>query len=84
MRWSLGDERRLPSIQGIVRYCEHFPEIRAILIERLVGVCEGELAAILHNLTCFDLPHPFTQQRAEIVAFLTLRRRERLLQALEN
>ena len=84
MRWSLGDERRLPSIQGIVRYCEHFPEIRAILIERLVGVCEDELVAMLHNLTCFDLPHPFTQQRAEFVAFLTLRRRERLLQALEN
>ncbi len=84
MRWFLDDKRRLPLIQGIVQYCERFPEIRPILIERLEGVCEDGLSAILDNLTRFNLPHPLTQQRAEFVAFLTLRRRERLLQALEN
>ncbi|GGY02264.1 hypothetical protein GCM10007160_32770 [Litchfieldella qijiaojingensis] len=84
MRWAKGDPRRLPLIEGVVRYCEHYPEVRPILIERLSQWHEEALEAMLLNLTRFDMPAPFTQSRAEFVAFLTLTRRERLLQALEN
>lgn len=84
MRWSLTERERLPLIDGVSRYCEHFPEIRPILIERLLGVCEDELETVLVNYTQFDIPQPLTQQRAEFIAFLTIQRRNGLLQALEN
>lgn len=84
MRWARGDRRRLPLIEGVIRYCEHYPGIRPVLIEHLRGWSEEDLQTILWSLTRFDLPHPFTQQRAEFVGFLTLTRRDRLLQALEN
>ncbi|MCI0592367.1 hypothetical protein C8E00_10231 [Chromohalobacter marismortui] len=84
MRWAKGDRRRLPLIAGVAAYCKHFPDIRPTLIERLHGWCEDDLKTMLNSLTQFDLPHPFTQERAEFVAFLTLERRGRLLQALEN
>lgn len=82
--WAKGDKRRLPLIQGVAQYCQHFPSVRPILIERLHGWSEESLKVMLQSLTRFDLPHPFTQQRAEFVVFLTRARRERLLQALEN
>lgn len=84
MRWSRRDSRRLHLIEGVAEYCRHFPHIRPILIERLHGWCEDELKAMLYRLTEFDLPHPLTAQRAEFIAFLTLTRRARLLEALEN
>lgn len=84
MRWARDDNRRLPLIEGVVEYCRHFPQIRPILIERLRGWCEDDLKAMLYRLTQFDLPHPITTQRAEFIAFLTLTRRARLLEALEN
>lgn len=84
MRWAEGGQRRMPLIEGVRWYCEQYPDIRPILIERLRGLCEDELSIMLNQMTQFDIPHPFTEQRAEFVAFLTLARRERLLQALEN
>jgi hypothetical protein len=84
MRWSKDDRKRLPLIEGVIQYCVKYPDIRRILIDHLQGWCEDDLRAMLHSLTRFDLPHSFTQQRADFVAFLTLIRRERLLQALEN
>lgn len=84
LRWTFDDKKRLPLIEGVAKYCEHFPDIRPILIDRLEGVCEDQLKLELASLSRFDLPHPFTQQRAEFVAFLTIERRKRLLQALEN
>ncbi|PWV75313.1 MULTISPECIES: hypothetical protein [Halomonas] len=84
MRWARDDSRRLPLIEGVVAYCRHFPHIRPILIERLQRWCEDDLEAMLYRLTQFDLPHPLTAQRAEFIAFLTLTRRARLLEALEN
>ncbi|HBP40999.1 MAG: hypothetical protein ACTJG4_09565 [Vreelandella alkaliphila] len=84
MRWAKEDQNRLPLIQGVAQYCQQFPIARPILIERLQRWCDDDLRKILNYLTCFDLPHPFTQQRADFVAFLTLTRRERLLQALEK
>lgn len=84
MRWALDDKKRLPLIEGVARYCDHFPEVRPILIERLMGVCEDGLGTMLTNYVQFNIPQPLTQQRAEFAAYLTLQRRARLLQALEN
>jgi hypothetical protein len=84
MRWHSGDNQRLSLTEGVVRYCEHFPRIRPILIELLAGLCKDEIRQHLHDMTLFDIPHPLTQQRADFVAFLTLKRRDGLLQALEN
>lgn len=84
MRWAKGEKKRLPLTQGVHQYCQQFPAIRPILIERLRRWCDDDLRGLLCNLTDFDLPHPFTQQRAEFVAFLTLARREQLLLALEK
>ena len=84
MRWAKGDKKRLPLIQGVTQYCQQFPAIRPILIERLQRWCDDDLRDILNDLTYFDTPHPITQERADFIAFLTLTRRERLLQALEN
>lgn len=84
MRWAKGDPKRLPLIQGVNLYCQQFPTIRPILIERLRRWCDDDFRELLSHLTDFDLPHPLTQQRADFVEFLTLARRERLLQALEK
>ena len=84
MRWAKDDRKRMSLIDGVVRYCAEYPDVRLILIEHLQRWCEDDLRKMLHSLTCFELPHPFTQQRADFVAFITLIRRQRLLQALEN
>lgn len=84
MRWTKDDRQRMPLIEGVAQYCRQFPVIRPILIEMLQRWCEDDLRSILNRLTHFDLPHPLTPQRAEFMAFLTLTRRQRLLQALEN
>lgn len=84
MRRRIDEQRRMPLIDGVRQYCELFPAVRPILMERLQGLCEDDLRRTLHQLTHFDIPHPLTKQRADFVAFLTLTRRERLLQALEN
>lgn len=84
MRWAKNDEKRLPLLEGVARYCQQYPRVRPLLVERLQQWSDEQLSAILLELTHFDMPHPFTQQYAEFVAFLTLTRRARLLQALEN
>lgn len=84
MRRAKGDEHRMPFIGGVAQYCLQFPKIKPILIEKLYNWGDDELKEMLNSLTLFDLPHPFMQQRAEFIAFLTLTRRERLLQALEK
>ncbi|ATH79457.1 hypothetical protein CLM76_03960 [Vreelandella venusta] len=84
MRWFKSDRHRLQLVAGVIQYCRQFPRVRPILIERLHGWRGDDLRVMLDSLTQFNLPHPFTHQRSEFVAFLTLERRERLLHALEN
>lgn len=84
MRWTLESPQRIPLIDGVSRYCELFPGVRSILMERLYGLCEDGLKSMLYQLTQFNIPHPLTAQRADFIAFLTLTRRGRLLRALEN
>ncbi|MFC0336924.1 hypothetical protein SAMN05421848_3063 [Kushneria avicenniae] len=84
MRWSKNAPNRLPLIEGVASYCSRYPKVKPALIESLSGWKEEALETILQSFTRFDIPQPFTQQRAEFVAYLTLKRRERLLRALEN
>jgi len=84
MRRRIDDQRRMPLVGGIRQYCEQFPATRPILMERLHRLCEDELKCMLQQLTRFDIPHPLTEQRADFITFLTITRRDRLLQALEN
>lgn len=83
MRWSQSDERRLPLIEGVRRYCHSYPEVSDLLVRSLSQWGAGDLWNILSSLNKFDMPAPFTQGNAEFVQHLTLARRERLLRALE-
>nr|WP_300312865.1 hypothetical protein [Halomonas sp.] len=85
MRWSLHDRKRLRLIEGVERFGESYPEVKDLLINRLRQWDEEDLWGILSGFTKFtDMPAPFTQENAEFVQFLTLARRERLIQALET
>lgn len=84
MCWSLSDQKRLHLIDGVRRYCESYPEVKDLLAQRLCQWDEAALWDTLDHFTKFDMPAPFTQDSAEFVQYLTLARRERLLQALET
>lgn len=84
MRWSLSEQKRMPLVEGVKRYCEKYPRIKGLLVERLRQWDDGDLWGILESLIEYRLPSPFTQCNAEFVQHLTLARRGRLLQALET
>lgn len=82
MRWARQDERRLNLVNGVERFCEHYPDIRPLLHNKLTQWSGAQFSSILENYTNFEIPAPLTVERAEFVEFLTLTRRERLLQVL--
>lgn len=82
MRWARQDERRLNLVNGVERFCEHHPDIRPLLHNKLTQWSGAQFSSILENYTNFEIPAPLTVERAEFVEFLTLTRRERLLQVL--
>lgn len=83
MRWSLDEGERLSLIDGVVKYCQHYPEIKPLLINKLQRFSETELTTMLDSYTLFELPHPFTKCRSNFLVFLLLERKKCLLKALE-
>lgn len=84
MRWSIDEGERLPLIDGVVKYCQHYPEIKPLLKNKLQRLNETELTRMLDSYTLFELPYPFTKYRSNFLAFLLLERKKCLLKALET
>lgn len=83
MKWSLNDEKRLPLIGGVVRYCSKYPEVIPVLLDKLNWNIE-HLSKILINLTVFNIKSPLTVERAEFIYKLTANRKQLLIKELEK
>lgn len=83
MKWGIEDTKRLPLIDGVILYCKKYPDIIAILIDKLCWK-DSDLIEILSELTTFDIKSPLTPERAEFIFKLTLYRKNLLLQNLES
>ncbi len=83
MKWQLDDDNRLPLIGGVSRYCQKYPSVIPLLLERLLWN-NNDLAKILSDLTRFDIKSPLTAKRADFVQNLTTHRKQLLLELLES
>ena len=83
MKWHRNDEKRLPLIEGVSRFCRKYPYVITQLIDNLSWE-EESLHKSLSDLTAFEIESPLTAERAEFVYKLTCYRRQLLLENLEN
>lgn len=83
MKWNLGERRRLPLIEGVRLYCEKFPNIIQVLVDKL-NWKDDTLAEILSELTTFNIKSPLTSERTEFIFKLTQYRKNLLLKTLES
>ncbi len=83
MKWSLEEDSRLPLIDGVYRFCNKYPAIVPLLLDRL-SWGEDALEKALSELTTFRIKSPLTVERADFVYTLTILRRRILLEHLEK
>ena len=83
MRWALDDSERIGLMEGVIRFCQKYPDVTPLLIDSL-SFQEESLSELLINLTQFDIESPLTEERAIFVHALTCERKRILLEGLES
>lgn len=83
MKWSLEEQRRLPLIEGVYRFCAKYPAVVPLLVDRLNWEEEG-LKKTLSELIAFKIESPLSTERADFVYKLTILRKRIMLEYLEK
>lgn len=83
MKWHIDDNKRLPLIDGVAKYCEKYPNVAPLLAKHL-SWNDDELETILNELTTFTIKSPLTTERAAFIHKLTCFRKELLLEVINE